>query len=106
MGGQDAGNQKHPARSNTAAFLRNLDRDVRQLENETRAEKRRTAEVEKEIGYFRRGIFRSRFQRICHRIRHRHHENEVGQRKSGCSHPVTPEKEKSSRRKTAKEGEG
>src|SRR5438128_1492442 len=46
--------------------------------NSARPKKRRAAEMEKKIGYFSRGRFRSRLERIFHRIRHRHHENEVG----------------------------
>ena len=45
------------ARSNAAAFLRNFDRDVWQLENRARPKKRRAAKVEKKVGYFGRGRF-------------------------------------------------
>src|SRR5258707_15841927 len=91
---------------NAAAFLCNFDGDVRQLENSARSEKRCAAEVEKKIGYLRRGRFGSRLERISHRIRHRHHENEVGQWKSGRPHRSTSEKEKTSRPKPAKERQG
>ena len=50
--------------------------------------------------------FRSHLERICHRVWHRHHENEVGERKSGCFHPISSEKEKTSCRKAAKERQG
>jgi len=58
------------------------------LENRTGPQKRRAADVEKTIGYFGRGRFRSRFESIY---------------ESGCSHPGSPEKEKGSCRKTTKE---
>src|SRR5439155_12575776 len=49
---------------------------------------------------------RNRLERFCQRIRHRNQENEEAKGKSGCSHPVTSEKEKTARRKTAKERQG
>src|SRR5206468_12076180 len=70
------------------------------------SEKRRAAQVEKNICHLRGSIFRSGLQRICHSIRNRNHKNEIGQRKSRCSHPGAPEKEKTSRNKTAKERRG
>src|SRR5206468_13131405 len=74
--------------------------------NTTCAENRRAAEVKKDICHLRRGIYRSTLQRICHCIRHRNHENEIGQRKSCCSRPIAPEKQENSRSKTAKERDG
>src|SRR5262249_29394616 len=46
-----------------------------------------------------------RLKRICHCVWHRNQKNEIGQRKSCCSHPVAPEKEKTARGKTAKKRE-
>jgi hypothetical protein len=57
IGGQNAGYKKYEARSNTAAFLRNLDCDVWQLENKALPEKGRAAKVKEKVGYFGRRIF-------------------------------------------------
>jgi hypothetical protein len=62
--------------------------------------------VEQKIGHFRRCGFRSRFESIYHRIWHWHHEDEIAQGESGCLHPGSSEKEKTSCRKAAKERQG
>src|SRR5207247_11273353 len=67
---------------------------------------REAARMERTRDYCGGRRFRSRLKGIDHRVRHRHHENEVGDGKRGCSHPATSEKEKTSRRKTTKERQG
>ncbi len=102
---EDTSYQKHPARPNSATFLRYFDLYVGQLEKEAATKKRHTAEMEKDICDLSRGIFRGRLQRVRHCVRHRNHENKIGERKRCYPHPLAPQKEKATGRETTKKRE-
>src|SRR5207244_13555870 len=89
VGSDKTGNKKDPAGSDTTALLADLNHDVRQLKHRPLSQRRRTSQVEKEIGGLRGRERRSRFQGICHRVRHRHDEDQEGEGESGGGHPFS-----------------
>src|SRR5262245_2053789 len=62
--------------------------------------------MKEEIGYFGRGIFGRRLEGVRHCVRHRHHEDQKTEWKSGSSHPPPTEKEETICREAAKKREG
>ena len=92
---EEAGDEKNQTRANSAAFLRDLDNDTRQLEDRTIPYQRGTGNVKEEIGRVGRRQLGSRFQPENKLVGEWDQENQERERKPELAHPGFPEKHKS-----------
>ena len=98
VGGQDTGNEKDPARPNSAALLGDLDDDSRQLEDRAIPQHGCTGQAEEEGRDFCRSKLRCRFKPMRHTIGQGNHEDQKREREGRSRHPFSPEEKKSCRR--------